>query len=147
MNAAVASNADPIGYWLHVLKYPIVLVVSLIVGAVQSWRKKRREKIAESWAPIEATIQFTSVDSVTDTDYFRATLEYSYFVGEYRSGKYTQDFDSEQAASNFTQAMKDKKVQVRYNPSKPDKSLLEDSAVEQALPPASPSILDAPSIL
>ncbi len=68
---------------------------------------------------------------------FTATLEYSYFVEEYRSGEYTEVFDSESEADKFVQMMKDQKVPVRYNPGKPDDSLIENEDVEQyiQLPP------------
>jgi len=100
--------------------------------------EKRKEKIALAWPSIEGRVQFVSVAPIRDSSSYTATLQYSYFVEEYRSGEYTEVFDSEHGANDFIQKMKDQKVPVRYNPKDPDKSLIEEADVEQyiQLPPA-----------
>jgi hypothetical protein len=60
-------------------------------------------------------------------------LDYSYFVEEYRSGRYSQVFSSEDEADDFTKTMRDKNVLIHYNPLKPDDSVLEESDVEQQI--------------
>jgi hypothetical protein len=136
-----ASSRDPVHFWLVVLRYPLMLVGGVVAETVRRWHKRRRDEIAEGWPSVEGCVQFVSVDPVSSTDYFKATLEYSYFVGEYRSGKYTQNFDSEDCANAFVQPMKEKKVQVRYNPANPDKSLLDESFIQQLIPLTSTSTL------
>jgi hypothetical protein len=58
-------------------------------------------------------------------------LQYTYFVGEYRTGEYLHDFASESEADDFVRQMKDKRVQIRYDQSSPNKSVLQQSVVEQ----------------
>jgi hypothetical protein len=135
---------DPVGFWLRTLKYAIALVVGLAVAGVQNWRKRRLEEAAENWPAVEATIQYTDVKGITDSTDFEAVLTYSYFAGKYRSGKYSAQFASEDDANSFAAQVKDKKVQIRYNPARPDKSLLEDYDVQQDLPPDSSPVQSIP---
>ena len=61
-----------------------------------------------------------------------ATLEYSYILEDkHRYGKYTHEFPKKPAAEEFVRTMKDKQVQIRYKPSNPDKSVLEQRTIEQ----------------
>jgi len=61
------------------------------------------------------------------------TLDYSYFAGEYRSGKYTRGFATDDEANDFIRKLKDKRVTIRYKESNPDVSCLETSEIERAL--------------
>ena len=112
----------------------IYVMAILLNRILQSW-KERKDEIAANWPSIEGHVQFASVtpngNRAHGSPQFSAALEYSYFVGEYRSGKYTQDFFTESEANDFAQAMNDKKVQIRYNPVKPDKSVLDESSIQQ----------------
>jgi len=128
------SEPKHVGALLRLLMYPLLFVLSVVAG----WWKKRKEKIALAWPSIEGRVQFVSVAPILDSSSYTATLQYSYFVEEYRSGEYTEVFDSEHGANDFIQKMKDQKVPVRYNPKDPDKSLIEEADVEQyiQLPPA-----------
>ena len=74
-----------------------------------------------------------SVSRIRRTSHFHATLDYTYFVQEYRTGKYVQEFSVEANADEFVRLMKDKRVRIRYKQSNPDKSLLEQSVVEHIL--------------
>jgi hypothetical protein len=61
-----------------------------------------------------------------------ATLEYSYHLEDkVRYGKYVHEFPKKAQAEAFVQQMKDKPVQIRYKPSNPDKSVLEQRVIEQ----------------
>jgi len=60
-----------------------------------------------------------------------ATLTYVYFIEDYRFGTYTQQFKKKSDADDFVRELKDKHVPIRYNPSKPDESVLEDVDVRQ----------------
>lgn len=54
-----------------------------------------------------------------------ATLNYSFKVdGEYCSGCFNQSFADEQRAWDFVDAMKGQQVQVRYHPTKPERSMI-----------------------
>jgi hypothetical protein len=50
---------------------------------------------------------------------------------EYRTGKYIHEFAKEADADAFVRIMKDKRVHIRYKQSNPNKTVLEQSVVEQ----------------
>lgn len=95
------------------------------------WQKSRRESIAQSWPSVEGVIVSGNVVPIPKTSRFNATLQYTYFVDEYRTGKYTHEFSKETDADDFVRQLKDKRLQIRYKQSNPDKSVLEQSVVEQ----------------
>ena len=66
-----------------------------------------------------------------NTNLILATLTYSYFIEEYRSGTYTHQFSKKSDADEFVSQLKDKHVPIRYNPSKPDESDIEESDINQ----------------
>jgi hypothetical protein len=117
----------------------LVLVVRCCVylgfawGAVswRRWQKRRRETIAQAWPSVEAIILSGEVTTVSKTSCFVATLRYTYFVGEYRTGSYVHEFARETDADDFVRHLRDKRLPIRYNESNPDNSLLEQSVVEQ----------------
>ena len=113
----------------------LTFIAATALNAVLSKRRQHQLEIADGWPAIEGRVEFTSV-SLTggrNATYFMVTLTYSYFVGEYRSGKYTATFALESEANDFAESMKDKKVQIRYNPAEPDKSILEETSIQQQL--------------
>ncbi len=124
------SNPDPVREWLMILKYPLGIVAALVVG----WWHKRKQRIALNWPSVQGCVQFVSVAPITDSSDYNAILEYSYFVGEYRSSKCTHVFPSEEDANKFIQTMKDKTISVHYNPRNPDKSVVEDDDIEEQIP-------------
>jgi hypothetical protein len=127
------TDPHKIGTLYRLIAYPLLFVVSLIAG----WWYRRKQKIALAWPSVEGRVQFASSAPIRDSSSYSATLQYSYFVEEYRSGSYTEVFDSENGADRFVEMMKNQKVPVRYNPRKPDDSLIEEADVEQyiQLPP------------
>jgi Protein of unknown function (DUF3592) len=116
---------------VYLLKWPLSFVAGWAAIYFRRWRKSRQENIAQGWPSVEGRILNGTVAPIPKTNHFHATLQYTYFVEEYRSGKYTHDFPSESEADEFVRQMKDKRVQIRYNQSSPDKSVLEQSVVEQ----------------
>ena len=52
------------------------------------------------------------------------------YLGEYRSGKHLHHFRREEDADEFVRQIKDKRVQVHYNASDPDKSVILDRDLE-----------------
>ena len=105
-------------------------------GAVswRRWQKRRRETIAQAWPSVEAVILSGEVTPVPKTSCFVATLQYTYFVGEYRTGAYVHEFARETDADDFVRNLRDKRLPIRYNQSNPDNSVLEQSVVEQHAP-------------
>ena len=117
--------------WGYAIRYALYFAVAW--GAVywQRWRKRRRETIAQSWPSVEGIIISGKVTPIPKTTRFHATLQYTFFVEEYRTGKYVHEFTREIDADDFVRQMKDKRVQIRYKDSNPDKSVLEQSVIEQ----------------
>jgi Protein of unknown function (DUF3592) len=99
-------------------------------------RKSRNEKAAPNWPSVEGSIVMVKVSRIPKTTRYLAILEYSYFLGEIRVGKFTRDFSKEDDADDFVRRMKDKRVQIRYKPSNPNESVLEQRVVDQQILPA-----------
>jgi hypothetical protein len=98
---------------------------------IRRWLKRHRERVAQSWPIVEGVILNGAVTHIRRTSHFHATLNYTYFVGEYRTGKYIHEFATEADADAFVRLLKDKRVRIRYKQSNPNKTVLEQSVVEQ----------------
>ncbi len=117
--------------WIYLLKYPLAFIAGWAGIHYRRWRKQRAENAAQGWPSVDGRISGGSVKPVPKTKRFLATLTYTYFLGEYRTGKYVHEFQSESDADEFVRSMKDKHVPIRYNDSDPNKSVLEQRAIEQ----------------
>jgi hypothetical protein len=117
--------------WVLAIRYGIYFAFAWGAVSWRRWQKRRRESIAHAWPSVEGVILSGHVESVPKTSCFLATLQYSYFVEEYRAGIYIHEFAKETDADDFVRQMRDKRLPIRYNPSKPGNSVLEESAVEQ----------------
>jgi len=117
--------------WGYLLKWPLYFVAGWSAIYLRRWRKNRAETIAQGWPSVEGLIVSGKVTPIPKTSHFHVALQYTYFVEEYRTGKYLHDFPNESEADDFVRQMKDKRVQIRYNQSNPDKSVLEQSVIEQ----------------
>jgi hypothetical protein len=117
--------------WGYLLKWPLYCVAGWTAIYFRRWRKDRDENRAQGWPSVDGLIISGKVTPIPKTSRFHASLQYTYFVEEYRTGKYDHDFLSEADADDFVRQMKDKRVQIRYNQSNPDKSVLEQSVVAQ----------------
>jgi hypothetical protein len=117
--------------WIYLLKWPLAFVAGWASIYIARWRKNRNENAAQGWPSVEGRIQSGKVTPIPKTSRSLATLNYTYFIEEYRTGKYVHEFTNEDDADNFVRQMKDKTVQIRYNQSNPDKSVLEQRTVEQ----------------
>ena len=116
---------------IYLLKWPLSFVAGWGAIYVRRWRKSHAENIAQGWPSVEGVIVSTKVTPIPKTARFHATLQYTYFVDEYRTGKYVHEFQNEDEADEFVRQMKDKRLQIRYKESNPDNSVLEQSVVEQ----------------
>jgi hypothetical protein len=117
--------------WIYLLKWPLAFVAGWAGIHLRRWRQQRAENAAQGWPSVEGRISSGDFHEVPKTKRWLATLTYTYFVGEYRTGKYVHEFMSADEAGDFVRAMKDKNVQIRYKESNPDKSVLEQRTVEQ----------------
>jgi hypothetical protein len=119
------------GLWILPFKYVFGLIAAWGGLYLRRWQKRRSEQNAQGWPSIEGRISSGKVVAIPKTSRFLATLEYIFFLQEYYTGKYTHEFSKEDDANDFVSTMKDKRVQIRYKQSNPDKSILEQSVVEQ----------------
>jgi hypothetical protein len=117
--------------WVYILKWPLAFVAGWAAIYLRRWRKGRIENAAQGWPSIEGLIISAEATRVSKTSRFIVTLKYSYFLSEYHYGEYIHDFPREADAKEFAIQLRNKRVQIRYNPSNPDKSILEQSVVEQ----------------
>jgi hypothetical protein len=117
--------------WIPLLKWPLAFVAGWASIYLTRWRKNRNENAAQGWPSVEGRILNGKVTPIPKTSRSLVTLTYTYFVEEYRSGKYVHEFTNEDDADTFARQMKDKHVQIRYNQSNPNKSVLEQRAIEQ----------------
>jgi hypothetical protein len=117
--------------WIYLLKWPLAFVAGWAGIHARRWRKSRAENAAQGWPSVDGRISGGSVKPIPKTKRYLATLTYTYFLGEYRTGKYIHEFENEADADNFVHAMTDKHVPIRYNDSDPTRSVLEQRAIEQ----------------
>jgi len=85
------------------------------------------------WPTTEATILWGKVEREGPRRIW-AEITYSYFVGEYRSGTYLRTFRREEDADEFVRHIKDRRIQVRYKESTPEKSTILDRDLEMIAP-------------
>jgi hypothetical protein len=117
--------------WIYLLKWPLSFVATWAAIYVRRWRKTRDENAAQGWPSIEGRIISSNAARVENTSRYLVTLEYSFFLEGYHYGKYTHEFSKEDDANEFARQLKDKRVQIRYNQSNTDKSIVEQSVIEQ----------------
>jgi len=117
--------------WTESIKWFIYVGVGWGMVYLRRWQKSRLEESAQGWPSVEGSIADGKVKRISHTSRFLATLEYTYFVEEYRNGKYTHEFPKKADAEDFVEKLKGQRVQIRYKQSNPSKSVLEQSVVEQ----------------
>lgn len=117
--------------WVLAIRYSVYFAFAWGAVSWRRWQKRRRESRAQAWPSVEGVILSGQVEPAPKTSCFLVTLQYTYFVGEYCTGTYIHEFAKETDADDFVREMRDKRVPIRYNPSKPDCSVLEQSVIEQ----------------
>jgi Protein of unknown function (DUF3592) len=112
----------------------LLKVFGIIPGAIAAfgvrkfYQKWRQNKAMAGWPSTDATIQGGQVHK--EGMRYWVELTYTYYVSEYRSGKHVHRFRREEDADDFVRQIKDKRVQVHYNASKPDNSVILDRDIE-----------------
>jgi len=117
--------------WFYPLKWLIAFVTGWTAILYRRWRKNRDESLAQGWPSVDGLIISSKATPIANTSRILVTLEYSYFLQEYHYGRYTHEFSKQEDADKLVRQMKGKRVQIRYNQSNPDKSVLEQSVIEQ----------------
>ena len=113
------------------IKHVVLGVAASVAVFLRRWQKRRNEGLALGWPATEGCIHSGRVEPVPNSRKFLVTLQYSYFVGEYRAGTYTFEFQREHEADLLLRHMKNKRLQIRYKESDPDLSVLQDAVVKQ----------------
>jgi hypothetical protein len=101
-----------------------------------------KRKRVETWPITQAHVESASVSRIGDGEYsyHRGELAYSYSVdNEYWSGFCARDFDKEEEAWAFVDALKGKTLYANYSPDQHNVSALTDAAILAAIP--DPSVL------
>jgi Protein of unknown function (DUF3592) len=93
------------------------------------FQKWRQQKAAEGWPSVDATILSATVHD-QGKRHFIAEVTYSYFVDEYRTGKYLRRFRKDEDAYEFARQIRDKRVHVHYDAANPDRSAILDRDLE-----------------
>jgi Protein of unknown function (DUF3592) len=112
----------------------LLKVFGVLPGAIAAFGVRKmaqrwwQNRAMAGWPATEATIQWGKVHQ--DGRKLWAEFTYSYFVGEYRSGTYLRRFRKEEDAEAFIRQAKDKRVQIRYDSSNPDRSVVLDRDLE-----------------
>jgi len=115
----------------HLLWGPVAFVAGWTGLHYQRWRKQRAENAAQGWPSVNGRITAGNFKEIPKTKRWLATLEYTFFVSEYYSGTYIQEFLSAEEAGDFVRAMLNKEVPIRYKESNPRRSVLEQRVIEQ----------------
>jgi hypothetical protein len=149
LSPPVATHIDSPGPWhtssMNFRHFPwgeIVFVLikllkmfGIIPGAIAAfgvkkfYQKWRQNKAMAGWPATDATILNGQVHKQGIRRYW-VELTYTYFMDEYRSGKHVRRFHREEDADEFVRQVKDKRVQVHYNASDPNQSVILDRDLE-----------------
>jgi hypothetical protein len=112
-------------------KYGLPFIGAWSVIAWRRFRRTQKNDAAHGWPSVEGVVVGGQVTPIPKTMLFLATITYSYFVEEYRAGKYFREFSKESDADEFVRCLKDRRLQIRYKPNKPDTSILDETALAQ----------------
>ena len=114
--------------------FKLLKVFGIVPGAIAAfavrrfWQKRSQRKAMEGWPAAEARIYGGEVHGEGLRHW--AEITYSYYVGEYRAGKYVRAFKTEAEAADFARELKGKTVRVHYQEDDPDRSVILDRDLE-----------------
>jgi hypothetical protein len=98
-------------------------------GVRKFYQKWRQNRAIAGWPATDATILSGQVHKEGLWSFW-AEVTYSYYVGEYRAGKYVRRFRREEHADEFVRQVHDKRAQVHYDNANPDTSVILDRDLE-----------------
>jgi hypothetical protein len=113
-------------------KFGLIPGAALGYGMRKFYQKRRQDRAASGWAATDGTVQDAKVHKQGVRQYW-VELTYRYFVEEYRIGKHVHRLHTQEEAEEFMRQIKDNRVQVRYNPGKPDESAILDRDLEMVV--------------
>ncbi len=99
----------------------LYVLIAAAASWIAIWLKKRR---SESWPMTPGRIE----TAYTCDEYGHvAELGYSYSSnGDYYSGLYRRQFKTQSAADRFLDCVRNQQVMIRYQPDRPDNSILRE---------------------
>jgi hypothetical protein len=121
--------------WIIFGLFKVLKAFGLIPGALaafglrklyQKWRQRRAES---GWPATDARVHSVELHAQGARSYW-TEITYTYFVGEYRSGKHVHRFRRKQEAEEFVRQIRGKHVLVHYDTNKPDTSVILDRDLE-----------------
>ena len=106
----------------------VFVAAGLPLAALHLFQRARSLGTA-SWPTTRGTVETSDVKEVRtrNTHYFFAAIDYSYEInGEYYSGRFTKNFETESEASEYAETARAEGIVVRFNPAKTDHSCVLD---------------------
>jgi hypothetical protein len=113
-------------------KFGLIPGAALGYGMKKFYQKRRQDRASAGWPSTDATVQYGKVHKEGPRQHW-VELTYTYFVEEYRTGTHIHRFRKEEEGEEFLRQIKDKKIQVRYNPNKPGESAILDRDLEMVV--------------
>ena len=111
------------------------VIGAIVITAIWWWRRQTRNiETARSWPAVEATIESGTIEAVQDSS-ARApivlpVLAFSYqALGNFYAGRFSLSHGNTDA-DELIQKLIGRKLQVRYDPSAPDKWYIPDEQME-----------------
>jgi peptidoglycan/LPS O-acetylase OafA/YrhL len=117
--------------WVLGIRFAVYFAFAFVAVNWRRWQKRRREAVARGWPEVEGVVLAGHVTPVPKTSCFLAILQYTYFVEEYRTGTYFHEFARESDADAFVRHFTNQRIPIRYRPSNPDNSVLEQTTVDR----------------
>jgi Protein of unknown function (DUF3592) len=102
----------------------VIFGASAVAFGIGKLKPRLQAKFTRDWPVVEGTVENSFVESKGQQGYV-AHMLYSYSVrGDFYSGDDGRQFATEAGAQECVQSFKGQRVFIRYNPNKPDKSVL-----------------------
>lgn len=116
-------------HWIGTFSGSFHSLLPYLIGGgalgTQPLLQKLRQRRAAGWPSADGEVQ--SVKTKQHSGKRSVTVEYRYYAqSQYRYGKYTRLFRGKQAAEKFADAVRGRHIQVRYEPDKPQVSVVLD---------------------
>jgi len=134
--------------WLNPARWSPIIWIWLAFAVIgflpRVWRRWQRRQ-AESWQVVTAQTEPGTVEPPAtfrlgrNPKAYLAQINYSYSVaGQHYTGRYEREMGTNEEALDFLRDLENRATTVHYNSQDPEKSCLDEQAVEQLLQERSP---------
>jgi hypothetical protein len=129
--------------WKLLLDFAVLAAIVWLTRRFAISASRRAQTLASNWPIAQGTVEHASPKMVGEgrAGYWVGELSYSYSVdGDYHAGVAQLPASSEDNAYEAVRGWKDRKVQIRYEPGKPTRSILvlEEQEVPTLVPNPEP---------